>query len=432
MVTKIIMKNKFLFINILTIWVIFLSPQVFGLALNYSNTNIDSQHADVYISVLKYEPFPVAPGRYFNLWLKIENKGDIEAPDLMFKIKPEYPFFLDINENPERKIGKLESHQSAVINYKVRVDEKAVEGDSFLHYEYKTAPNKNAVENTIAIRVQTPKPVLSVLSVKTEPSKIAPGEKSEISIELANTGYSPLWDINVNLGVYIPITTTTTTYQELPFTPLGEGNQKTIYNLIAGEKKIIKFVIMADPDAESKPYKIPLQITYYDALGNNYSITPIAGVVVGSEPEVYTLIETNDVYKKGQLAELPIKFVNKGTGDIKFMNVKLKNSEYYTIVSSDTYYIGKIDSDDYDTAVFKIIIKKIKDKQVEIPIEYTYKDSNNQNYFKNETLILKIYTASELGKGSNNSGFIIVSAIVLIAVIYWRYKKWVGKKRKTS
>lgn|SRR3989338_584014 len=413
------------------IFMLLLVPLVSAIELNYSNTNIESQHADVYVSVLKYEPFPVSPGGYFDLWLKIENKGEIDAPSVTFRLKPKYPFFLDASETSDRKIGKLLSHQSALINYKVRVDENAVEGDSFVHYEYQTSDNKKPVDNTITVRVQTPDAILSVSSVKTEPSTIAPGEKSEIQIDLRNLADSYLRYITVNLGAYVPVTSAggTTTYLELPFTTVGEGNEKTIYQLSPGEEKTIRFTIVANPDAESKPYKIPLQINYYDEIGKNYSRTDILGVIVGSEPELYAVVDSEEVYKKGSTSELPIKFVNRGTSEVKFLNVNLGQSEYYRIISAGYYYIGKIDSDDYDTATFKINIRKIKNSKIEIPVSYSYRDSNNNQYSRNETLVLQVHSSQELGK-KGGSGWIILIAIIIIAVVYWRYKKWLKKKKK--
>jgi len=423
------MKNEIFFM----VFMLFLAPFVSALELNYSNTNIDSQYADIYVSVLKYEPFPVAPGEYFTLWLKIENKGELDAPDVTFRLKPAYPFYLDASDAEERHIGEISAHQSALVSYKVRVDENAVEGDSYLHYAYQTAKNKNPVENNILVRVQTPDSILSVSSVKTEPSTIAPGEKSNIQIDLKNSADSYLRYITVSLGLYVPITTAAgTSYTELPFTPVGEGSGKTIYQLAPKEEKTLNFTIVANPDAESKPYKIPLQIGYYDETGKNYSRNEILGVVVGSEPELYSIIETENVYSKGVTSELPIKFVNKGTGEIKFLNVKLEQSDNYKIISADTYYIGKIDSDDYDTATFKVNIQKIKNRKVEIPISYSYRDANNNKYSRNETVTLEVHSAGELGKGGGGSGWAIFFAIIIILVVYWRYKKWAKHKKKRA
>ncbi|MBW3023335.1 hypothetical protein KY308_04490, partial [Candidatus Woesearchaeota archaeon] len=349
----------------LALIILCIAPAAFAVEMNYSNTNIESQHADIYVSILKYEPFPVAPGEYFNLWLKVENKGDLDAPDLTFTLEPQYPFFFDSSETAERNIGKLESHQSALINYKVRVDEKAVEGNAFLHYEYRTADNKKPVSNTLNVKIQTPDAILTVYSVKTEPSTIAPGEASNIQIDFKNPSDSFLRYISVALVLYSPMTTTPgTAYEELPFTPVGGGSEKTIYQIGPGQEKSLSFDIIANPDAESKPYKIPLEINYYDEIGKNYSRHEIVGVIVGSKPEVYTTIESEETYGKGMTSDLPIKFVNTGTSDVKFLNVKLLESEYYKIISTDQYYIGKIDSDDYDTATFKINLQKIKNGQV--------------------------------------------------------------------
>src|SRR3989338_8490387 len=41
---------------------------------------------------LKYEPYPVTPGDHFEVWLKITNIGEEEAPNAVFEFVEEFPF----------------------------------------------------------------------------------------------------------------------------------------------------------------------------------------------------------------------------------------------------------------------------------------------------------------------------------------------------
>ena len=105
-------------------------------------------------------------------------------------------------------------------------------------------------------------------------------------------------------------------------------------------------------------------------------------------------------------------------------------SEEYKVVSSNQIYIGKIDSDDYDTATFRLFLKSSKE-EISIPLKYDFMDGNNKKYSVEKTLILKIHSAKELGKGEGGGGLIIIAIIIIICayLIYWRwYKK--RKKRK--
>ena len=72
---------------------------------------------------------------------------------------------------------------------------------------------------------------------------------------------SLLKDIKVNLGVLIKtITSTTLTISEIPFTPIGSTNEKTIKQIDSHEVKNVSFNLIADPDASSAVYKLPITI----------------------------------------------------------------------------------------------------------------------------------------------------------------------------
>ena len=48
------------------------------------------------VQEMKYEPEPVSPGEYFDLWMKVENYGGVAMEDFIFELEPEYPFYFDL------------------------------------------------------------------------------------------------------------------------------------------------------------------------------------------------------------------------------------------------------------------------------------------------------------------------------------------------
>ncbi len=404
-------------------------PAVHAAEFNTSSTNIESNFPDLYISILKYEPFPAGPGEYFDLWMQVENKGLINAKNVEFSLQPRYPFFLDSNEDANRSISEILSHSGAVVHYKVRVDENAVEGDNLLDYSYKL-DGRGPVGGQVNIHIQTLKAILSVEDVKTAPQTVGPGEEVNITITVKNNAESYLKYLTASMQLlYAPQSSAAGALTELPFTPIGSGNEKSVYQIAPGEKTDFNFRLIANPDSEIRPYKIPISINYFDELGKNYSRIELVGIIVGSTPDVYSIIDSTDLTGTGKSGEIKIKFVNKGTSPIKFLNVRLKDSDDYKIVSSYQAYIGKIDSDDYDTASFRVYLKHLKKGKAEIPIGYDFMDGNNNRYSIDENLTLEIYSPSELGK-SNGSGWLIFFAIVIIAAVYFGYRRWFKKRKK--
>ena len=113
------------------------------------------------------------------------------------------------------------------------------------------------------------------------------------------------------------------------------------------------------------------------------------------------------------------------------MNIILKETEEFRIISSGEAYIGNIDSDDYETADFKIALNKVKGDEVDLPLSINYKDANNNDYDKDESVKLKIYSSSEakalgLKEGNGFTGIFII--IVIVGAGFFFYRRWKKKK----
>ncbi len=387
---------------------------------------VDFSPAYFQVVATKYEPYPAEPGSYVDLWLKVRNIGDTKAPDFTLTLKPKFPFSLDPNENADRSLGEILAGESVTVHYKVKVDENAVEGDTELDFEYTTGTSVT-MDGAVTIKIQTIDAVLSVDSVGTMPESVVPGEAFDINVKLRNNADSFLKYVTVGLPLISPAT-----HAELPFTPVGGGIVKTLYQVGPGEDAKFTFKLVANPDAESKPYKIPVIINYYDDLGRLYNLSNIVGIIVGAEPDISISVDSSTIYGKGQTGNLILKVVNRGLTGIKFMNVKLKDSADYDILSPKEVYIGNIDSDDYETAEFKVYVKGFEDSTLKLPLILEYMDANNNPYTKDLELEFKVYSAEKLGVSSGSSLGTIIFILIVLVIAYFVYRRWEKKKRKVK
>ena len=62
-----------------------------------------SATSDIQVRQLRYEPYPVNPGEYFTLWIKVENVGSL-TKNAIFELMPKFPFTLDSNEDAVKLI----------------------------------------------------------------------------------------------------------------------------------------------------------------------------------------------------------------------------------------------------------------------------------------------------------------------------------------
>jgi len=394
--------------------------------------------------MLRYEPFPVNPGEYVDVWLKFENEEDTDITDLSIELMPEFPFSIDASESSTRHFGYVFAHSIVLVKYRVRVSEDAVEGDRLLKYRYRYVESDlKWTEANEKIRVQTREAILSIESVESVPEKIVPGQNAKVTIKLKNRATSVIRDI----GFFLDLTMSTIAknpatlspssiiidsyYNAIPLVPLNSSTEKRIGYLRPGEETEIVYDLIAFPDATSKIYKIPVVMTYQDEVGLNYTKADIIGLIIGSEPDLSVTIEENTVYSAKTAGEISIKIVNKGVTDIKFMNVLLKKSDDYDVVSSNEVYLGDIDSDDYETAEFKIYVKDLeKRNMLKIPLRLQYKDSNNKEFQKDVVLEMKAYSQKERGMAGGSSLTTIIIVLILLAAGWFGYKRWEKKKKE--
>jgi len=365
---------------------------------------------------------PVKPGEFVELRWKIENIGKV-LNNVEFELLPEYPFSL--TDSGIRKVGSLYGKQqgddAVILYYKLKVDERAVEGISKVKLKYKTNSLTWTTFPDFDVRIQTDDAILSVVSVNTIPEVIAPGEKASIEIKLKNEADSVLKNIKLKWTT-LSLTSSTT---ELPFTPIKSTNEKILNSLHPKNEESITFNVVVSPEAEAKDYKVELSLSYEDELGENFSTKNIMGIIVGKTPELRITLEESEIVKPNMNGDVGIKIVNKGVSDIKFTNIILQENECYTILSPHEVYLGNIDSDDYETAEFKLHMQGCNN----LPIILSYKDANNQEYIEEHTLNMKLFSEKEaikfgLIQKSNKVGILLIIIIVVGGFYLWRrYKK---------
>jgi len=257
---------------------------------------------------------------------------------------------------------------------------------------------------------------LVINSVSTSPSEVAPGEISLISIEIENNGGDTIEDVSMSLDL-----------KDAPLAPYNSASEVSFDEIEDGNTEKAEFKIKALSDAESGTYKIPVEIKYTEnSIGKTK--TSLISLNVNAKPIIGASLE-DGLLLKGQENAVAVKIVNKGLSNVKFLEIELQNSAKYTILSQENIYIGDIDSNDFDTAEFKLIFKENSPSIVNLPVKVIYKDALNNEYSEEFSLEAKVYTkgqAIQLGllKKSNTTTYVVVIVVLIIVyIIYRRIKK---------
>jgi len=392
----------------------------------------DSSNADITVTMINQDPDPVEPGDNIELRFSVENYGTGTAENVLVEIVSDYPFSLEPGVSAQKQLGSISARQigddKVTLFYKMRVDKDAIEGTSEIDMRYST--NNGASWSKVGpfdVRIRATDSILTVGDVVTRPEKVAPGETVEVSITLKNDANTRLKDIKATLSLYKETTTgTTTTLEELPFTPVGSGIEMSVDKLDAGKEELVVFNLIVDADADTKPYKIPLTITYTDQYGEDFTKENTLGIVVYKKPDYTLNLESNDIFTSNRKGNVIISISNIGAGDMNYLNLKLKETEDYSVISTQKVYLGNLESDDYETAEFEIFVNSDKE-YVPLQVELDYKDSYNEAY--TETImvpgieLLSTQQAMKYGlmPKPNVTGIILMLMFIGPLIAFWLY-----------
>ncbi len=376
----------------------------------------------VKITLINQEPDPVGPGEYLTLRFKIENLGTKPISNLYVKLDPSYPFSLD---NPEDAIkfvgnlwGGLEGDYGVVVKYRVRVADDAAEGVNKIRLEYKSDESNLWTELEFDVNVRAIFDQVFVKEIDVEPEVIHAGDEANITFTLVNLGDTTMKDITLGLDF---------TSASIPFVPYTELSEKRIKTLKPGQVGKLRFRIRADPNADSKLYKIPVTLQYTDMINNKYTKSDVLGLEIGGKPSLLVELEESAVLTPGSTGEIVISIVNNGETDVKFLEVVVGESEEYVLIEGATQYIGNLDSDDYETVKVKLHLRS-NSTRFELPVSLRYKDSLGNSYTHTATLKVPFFTSEEaikygLVKKSRTTGALVTIVIIVVGLLIYRFFK---------
>jgi hypothetical protein len=267
---------------------------------------------------------------------------------------------------------------------------------------------------------------LLISSVSTEPSEVAPGETSRVSLTLKNNDDFDIEEVSTSLD-----------FTSVPFAPYNSGSDYLISEILSGKTKSAEFDVVALSNAVSGIYKIPVKIEYREsgqADGTpNLIKTSLISIMINSKP-ILEVSSEDGLLLKNQKNKVSLKIVNKGLSDAKFLEISIQGNSYVTIISQPKVYIGDVDSNDFQTVDFDIFFKSNAPNSIRLPATIVYKDISNKEYTETMDVTLKAYSneqAVSLGLVQQNyTGLIIIGVIITIIIFF--VVRTILKRRKQN
>ncbi|MBD3247648.1 hypothetical protein GF378_03465 [Candidatus Pacearchaeota archaeon] len=240
---------------------------------------------DVDVVLLNQDPDPVEQGDVVEVRFKVENTGTATLDDVELKLLPSYPFTI-YSGTATRNIGKLKSSltgaDAAIIDYKLRVDKDAAEGENEIELEVNTGTmTKTYDDGEFMIDIeQYNVPELNVY-IK-ENNILQPNTKGTIAIEVANVD---LGDVEFLQMTLLP---------SEDYKLLSSSDYVYIGNVDSDDTDSEDFEIYVK-DVEDGEVSVPIKIEYQDSNEKEYEKTIDLKFSVYSSRDLkkYGLKETN-------------------------------------------------------------------------------------------------------------------------------------------
>jgi len=265
---------------------------------------------------------------------------------------------------------------------------------------------------------------LTITSVITSPVEVAQGENTNVKIELDNDGDFDLEDVSVSLDL-----------TNVPFAPYSSSSEVSFDELREGKTKSADFDLIALNTATAGIYKIPVHISYTDTNDDlRKTKDSLISITVNSKPVLGINVGENLLLKNSN-NQLTIQIVNKGLSDVKFLEINLKPSAYYDILSQNSVYIGDIDSDDFDSADFQIFFKSDSPDIVYVSVTINYKDPTNKPYTEDFSVPVNVYTkdkAIELGLMPQSRTGLYVGIVIALIIIFFIYRYFRKRSKRKN
>lgn len=373
----------------------------------------NSALADLGISLKEISPATVVPGNEFFITFTVSNSlsRDLSAD---FKLKEKNPFEVQ----GKKATLQLKPFETQTLTYWVIAASGTASGDYPLKLQYEAEGDE--FEETFTIRILAIESTLVVDEVKMEPKVTAPGKSVAVLVKVKNLASYGLKDISLKLDLSDAL---------LPFAPKDSATEQKIISLDDGQSKEVAFNLVSLATAESKIYKLPLKITYYDEFAREYSMSDLVGIELGENPKLSLSIEKNELIL-GRPSVLTVKVVNPGLAGVKFLNLEASNSKSAVLVEKNSFYLGNLDSDDFETVELKIFPKASK---ITLPLILKYKSADNHEQVQEINLPVKAYNlkeAKKLGLIKSSSFWMWGIVIVILAGIVWFIRRMRKKKRE--
>lgn len=388
---------------------------------------LSAAHA-LQVSSYNVDPSPVLPGQTFTLYAYVTNETASAEQDVKFEVifgknsaDTSFPFSIESTDSTVHSLGTIPAYTTVQVQYQVQVAPTALDGAYTVQLRAFSEKNGGAVTDAI-IQILARKPVLTI--VQSTPSTASIGQSVNMQLTIKNTGSSNAYDIIARL-VEDRTVTAGGVIVERDIVPLG-ASSIFVGELAVGDSAVVNIPITINPLATSKPYFVPVTLDYYDSNRSAFTTTDYLGLKVSGEPELNAYpADATPLPQPGKMSRVSIDIFNTGLGPAKFVTAYVQSDVF--VSSQSDYFIGTIESDDFDTIIMDATVaSSVAPGMYPVNVTINYKNEYGDVHSFTKVVNMKVYSSSEASSdgGSSSPLPLIVGILIVAGLVWWfRFRK---------
>jgi|GEM_PF-508715 len=378
----------------------------------------------VSVNLLKTDPVPAESGKYLTVWLKIENFGSGTARDVKVRIVPEYPFSIEPGWKLQENIGSMPSNDLAIVDFKLKVDEDAVEGPNTLKIEYRDEMDVVWTDKDLDMEVESKIVDFEIANVDSIPKRlISDMDDAQLTVDIQNIGEGKAEAVKAELILpkgFEP----SESYSDI-------SNIGTVASLGLGTAT---FYIDIDESTRPGEHLAKLKLSYLqeEAGKNAYRNETLDLLIAVRSTPLFKVISSEltptNLTTNSQNVELKMVIKNIGSkkGDSVRVKSRKKTEQPFNFEDGASYdYIGDLDAGEIGEAVLKFDIDE-KDASVKtylLDIEIRCVDDENVRLFDESVPVKISERAEKTPLPILWAGIAIIALFVLVVYVIPRVRK---------
>ncbi|MBI4053197.1 MAG: hypothetical protein HY394_04120 [Candidatus Diapherotrites archaeon] len=279
-------------------------------------------------------PSTIYSGDIVSIAVDVKNKGNftpIVNMNASLDIGNQFEA-VDLNDS----ISLINAGSTKTLVFKIQVKNDTLPGyyPVFLIMDYTNNDKQTRETHTILVPVSKTE---KSLDITVEPKVINPGNQTEATFTIANTGTTPVSNISFSWAEAGNLVL-----------PVGSDNIRYINSIDAGKSAKVTYTIAADPNIAPGIYPLKATLSFAGVDGTKTQESDI-GIIIGGKTDFEISAE---ITAAGQLS---ISIANIGSNNAQAVVVRIPRGQGIAISGSDTAILGNLNKGDFTLANFTTI-----------------------------------------------------------------------------